>query len=349
MIINAAGNLLESEADALVNTVNCVGVMGKGIALQFKQAFPDMAKAYEVACHAEEVQLGRMHVWESSERMHSPRYVINFPTKQHWRNKSRLEDIESGLEALVSEISRLGIHSIAVPPLGCGHGGLDWASVLPLIESAFKEIPTVSVYAYAPAGPPPAHQRVINTPKKPLNRTRALLLAGIRRYAVLGYSITQLEVQKVAYFLQEAQALHSLRYNKKLYGPYADNLNHVLFELEGHYLLGFTGDRDPGKVLQLVEAGVEQAETYLASDANAQQALDRVSRLMGGFETPYGTELLSSVHWVATQENASTEDAAVQAVHAWNPRKKKILEEPHLRSAWRRLEQEGWLAPAEES
>src|SRR5215208_2123004 len=113
------GDLLAADAEAVVNTVNCVGIMGRGIALQVKNAYPANFKAYEAACKRGEVEPGRMLVHETGQ-LTNPRYIINFPTKRHWRGRSRIEDIESGLDALVAEVRRLGIKSIAVPPLGCG-------------------------------------------------------------------------------------------------------------------------------------------------------------------------------------------------------------------------------------
>ncbi|MEA2601072.1 MAG: hypothetical protein QOF89_2064 [Acidobacteriota bacterium] len=155
MIEHATGNLLQADAEALVNTVNCVGVMGKGLALQFKRAFPERFRHYERACRAGEVQPGRMLVFETG-RMFTPKYIINFPTKRHWREDSRLEDVEAGLTALIEEVKRLGIRSIAVPPLGCGNGNLDWAEVRPRIEAAFAQIPDVRLLLFAPQGVPDA-------------------------------------------------------------------------------------------------------------------------------------------------------------------------------------------------
>lgn len=149
MIEKATGNLLEADTEAIVNTVNTVGVMGKGIALQFKQAWPENFKAYAKACKAGEVLPGQMLVHELSGML-NPRFVINFPTKRHWRDKSRLEDIENGLFALAGEIRKRNIKSIAIPPLGCGLGGLDWEMVRPKIEATFSELPDVQVFLYEP-------------------------------------------------------------------------------------------------------------------------------------------------------------------------------------------------------
>ncbi|MCA1008313.1 macro domain-containing protein [Rhodococcus hoagii] len=153
MLTTATGDLLHADVDALVNTVNTVGVMGKGIALQFRRTYPDMFKAYAAACNAGDVQLGRVHVWETGA-LDGPRFIVNFPTKGHWRSASKLGDIASGLTDLVRVIREHGITSIAVPPLGCGNGGLDWADVEPLIQRAFADLPDVDVRLYAPDAPP---------------------------------------------------------------------------------------------------------------------------------------------------------------------------------------------------
>ena len=158
MITEAHGDLLDADADALVNTVNTVGVMGKGIALQFKRAFPEMFRAYARAAKAGDVELGRMHVWPTGQ-MTGPRYVINFPTKGHWRASSRLADIERGLDDLVRVVRELRITSVALPPLGCGNGGLDWADVEPRIRHALTAVPDVDIVLYPPGEAPPTAQR----------------------------------------------------------------------------------------------------------------------------------------------------------------------------------------------
>ena len=142
MIEDVTGNLLEAEAEALVNTVNCVGAMGKGIALQFKQAYPEMAREYERACQRGEIQPGRVQVWGTGA-FHGPKYIINVPTKREWFRRSSYKDIESGLAALVEAIRARGITSVAVPPLGCGLGGLQWSKVRPMIVSSFSKSGTL--------------------------------------------------------------------------------------------------------------------------------------------------------------------------------------------------------------
>ncbi len=149
MITYHQGNLLEAPVKALVNTVNTVGIMGKGIALTFKQAFPSNFRAYEAACKRNEVQVGRMFVTET-DTLHGPRWLINFPTKQHWRDPSKLEWIDAGLEDLRRIIQDNHIHSIALPALGCGNGGLDWEVVRPRIETALGSLDSVHIQVFEP-------------------------------------------------------------------------------------------------------------------------------------------------------------------------------------------------------
>jgi O-acetyl-ADP-ribose deacetylase (regulator of RNase III) len=148
MIEIAHGDLLLADAEALVNTVNCVGIMGRGIALQFRKAFPENFAVYRALCSRGGLQPGRMMVHDL-ERVLNPRYVINFPSKRHWKDKSRLEDIDAGLAALVEEVRKRDIRSIAIPPLGCGLGGLDWSVVRPRIEATFRDL-DVRVLLFVP-------------------------------------------------------------------------------------------------------------------------------------------------------------------------------------------------------
>jgi O-acetyl-ADP-ribose deacetylase (regulator of RNase III) len=255
MIILKQGNLLEDEAEALVNTVNCVGVMGKGIALQFKQAYPEMFSEYEKACRRKEVQPGKMHV-VCTKSLLNPKYIINFPTKRHWKNKSRMEDIELGLADLIKVIKELNIKSIALPPLGCGNGGLRWDEVRPKIEAAFEHLKEVEVHLYEPAGSPNPDQIKIRTKPPKMTRSRALLLMLMNDYSIPGYKLSLLEVQKLAYFLQVVGEPMRLRFEKGKYGPYADNLNHVLLRLDGHFIRGF-GDRNRDAEIYLLPNAVQ--------------------------------------------------------------------------------------------
>ena len=149
MIREKTGDIFAEDAEALVNPVNCVGVMGRGLALQFKKAFPDNFRAYAKACEHGHVRPGHMFVFETRQ-LTAPRMIINFPTKRHWRDDSRIEDIEAGLTALVEVICAHDIRSIAVPSLGCGLGGLDWRDVRPVIETALSGLDNLEVIIFEP-------------------------------------------------------------------------------------------------------------------------------------------------------------------------------------------------------
>ena len=344
MIEHTQGNLLGADAEALVNTVNCAGYMGKGIALQFKQAFPDNFAAYQRACKAEEVQLGRMFVSETGGLV-NPRYIINFPTKRHWRGKSRMADIESGLKDLVAVVRRLGVRSIAIPPLGSGLGGLDWQQIRPRIEAAFADLPDVHVLLYEPKGAPEASRMPVGTSRPHLTVPRALFISLMDRYTALDYRQTLLEIQKLAYFLQEAGEALRLRYEKGIYGPYAHNLNKILETLEGHFTLGLGDSQGPDTEITLLPGSIEEAEQFLTEHEGSRARLDQVAHLIAGFETPYGMELLSSVHWVALSDEttAETPGEIIEAIHAWNDRKRRMFQPKHIEVAWGRLEKQGWL------
>ncbi|QLE56653.1 macro domain-containing protein [Nostoc sp. TCL26-01] len=346
MIEFKQGNLLEEKAEALVNTVNCVGVMGKGIALQFKQAYPENFRHYEKACKANEVQPGQMFTVVTGS-LFNPRYIINFPTKRHWKGKSKIEDIKSGVAALVREVQQLGISSIAIPPLGCGNGGLDWVEVKPLIESAFAQLPNVQVIIFEPTGAPAAEKMPVATEKPKMTRARALFIHLLELYGIPGYELTKLEIQKLAYFLQEAGETLKLPYVKHKYGPYANDLNHALKRLEGHFIRGYgdgTSKADSAEIYVLSE-GREAAEAFLETEIDAQERLERVGNLIYGFETPYGMELLATVHWVGTKEPKPAQDSeqAIALVHQWSDRKRKLFKPEHIRKAWQRLYEQGWL------
>jgi O-acetyl-ADP-ribose deacetylase (regulator of RNase III) len=346
MIEFRPGDLLASDAEALVNTVNCVGVMGKGIALQFKQAYPDNYDQYRRACRRGEVHPGRMFVVETN-RPEPPNYIINFPTKCHWRGKSRLEDIRAGLAALVEEIRRRGIRSLALPPLGCGHGGLKLEQVYPLIEAALGPLENVQVQLYAP----PAAAEPVSRPapaKPKLTRGRALLLCLMNRYKECGYPLTPLAVQRLAYLLQQSGEKLGLRFAPKhARGPLATNLQPFLSGYEGHYFQTSHHDRR-GSDIALVPGALVDAERFLADHPDARAALERIGRLIEGFETPVGLELLTSVHWASKQHLWAGADVgvAVDQLHVWSARKRKLFPPDQIAKAWQRLKQEDWFPVA---
>lgn len=344
MIEFKTGDILQADAEALVNTVNCVGIMGRGIALQFKNAFPANFKAYEAACACEEVQPGKMFVFETGT-MTNPKYIINFPTKRHWRGKSRIEDIESGLKALVEEIRARGIRSVAIPPLGSGLGGLNWTDVRSRIVEALRGLNHVQVIVFEPnSAPVETKSREVPT----MTAGRAALVVLMHRYlgGLMDPFVTLLEVHKLMYFMQEAGEPLRLQYSKAPYGPYAENLRHVLRAVEGHLVSGYADGGDaPDKQIELVPGAVKDAEAFLTEKGGTRERFDRVAKLVEGFETPFGLELLSSVHWVASRENVRSTEDAVSQVYAWNERKKRFSPR-QIGIAFETLRAKGWLQAA---
>jgi O-acetyl-ADP-ribose deacetylase (regulator of RNase III) len=326
MIEYKTGDILMEDAEALVNTVNCVGIMGRGIALQFKNTFPENFKSYSAACKRNEVKPGQMFVFETGH-LTNPRYIINFPTKRHWRGKSRIEDIEIGLVALAEEIRLRNIRSIAIPPLGSGLGGLDWAEVRPRIEVALQEFTDRKIIVFEPSHglSDTRANRSRNVPK--MTPGRAALVGLIDRYlsGLLDPFVTLLEVHKLMYFMQSTGEPLRLKYTKGLYGPYAENLRHVLNAIEGHLLSGYADGGDtPDKQLELVPGAIDEANAFLKTKIDTQSRFEKVSELVEGFESPFGLELLSTVHWVITYESAKSVDDVLAQTYAWNDRKKRF-------------------------
>ncbi|WP_341937992.1 type II toxin-antitoxin system antitoxin DNA ADP-ribosyl glycohydrolase DarG [Marinimicrobium sp. C2-29] len=350
MIEYTKGDILQDDAEAIVNTVNCVGVMGRGIALQFKNAFPGNFKAYAEACKHNEVRPGQMFVYEVGQ-LTSPRFVINFPTKRHWRGASRLEDVDAGLVSLAQTIRRHQIQSIAIPPLGSGLGGLRWDDVKVLIEDKLSSLEDVVVKVYEPKGAPVAEKMVRNKKVPKMTAGRAALVELMDRYfrGLLDPSISLLELHKLMYFMQDAGEPLNLKYQKGLYGPYAENLRHVLKAVEGHLVSGYAdGGDQPNKPLQLVPGASKDAAVFLDKHPETHARFEQVSDLVEGFETPYGLELLSTVHWVVKNESVNTFSDVVNRIHAWSERKQQFTTR-QIKIAVDILVQKGWLPPLPEA
>ena len=345
MIEYRKGNILEADVEALVNSVNCVGVMGRGIALQFKKAWPDNFKEYAKACSRKEVQPGKMLVYATG-RLTNPRCIINFPTKRHWRSKSRIEDIEAGLQALREEIAKRGIQSIALPPLGAGLGGLDWKEVRSLIESALKDLKGVHVVVYEPIDKEALPRSVRRDDPPKMTQGRAVLISLIDRYlkGLLAPSITLLEVHKLMYFAQEAGQPLRLRFVKGAYGPYAENLRHVLRSVDSYFISGYgIGGDQPNKVIELVPGALEDAQRVLKLSPAAQERLQRVAELVEGFESPHGLELLATVHWIAARDKPADPEELERRFYEWAPRKKSNFTPRQIRIATSALADRGWI------
>lgn len=350
MIRYTKGNLLEAKTDALVNTVNTVGVMGKGVALMFKDAFPENYRDYLAAAKGKEVRIGKMFVTERPT-LAGPRWIINFPTKQHWRGKSRLLWIEEGLHDLHRVICQNGIRSVAVPPLGCGNGGLDWAVVCPLIERELRDLENVEIVIYEPTD---EYQNVAKRKGlQKLTPARALIAELVRRYWILGMDCSLLEIQKLAWFLERAilemdlENPLNLRFEADRYGPYSDRLRHLLNGLDGSYLHSAVriADAKPFDVITFDDTKKDRVTAYLQSEAKHYvPALNRTSERIAGFESPLGMELLGTIDWLLVRENVSTDVGAMKlALEKWpggadaGARKLRIFDDRMIRLALERL------------
>ena len=341
MIQIEAGNILDAEVDAVINTVNTVGVMGKGLALQFKRRYPRNYDLYRIACKSGEVSLGKMFVTESPE-IDGPRWIINFPTKGHWKANSRIGDIDSGLDDLIKVIGELSISSIAVPPLGAGNGGLDWADVKRLILQKLRPLEDVAIQIFEPVK---AHFSIQGEAPK-LTPSTALLLRLMVEYEQCQEEIwlgsqgtSHLEIQKLMYFANRAAPQIGLRYERGHFGPYSDRVRHLVKNLEGSFLSGLGDGSDRTLDLHpilVTDAGRRALQAYVDPEGNRDRLtgiVDEVLRMVDGLEGPYQLELLATVAWIA-DEIGSTEPAAViEQVKSWNLRKDRLFTPRHINIA----------------
>lgn len=319
MLTFTQGNLLEAKAEALVNTVNTVGVMGKGIALMFKEAYPKNFEEYEAACKANRLHVGSVFVTETNDML-GPRWIINFPTKAHWRFPSRLEWIAAGLDDLKRVIREKDIHSIALPPLGSGNGGLRWDEVRELIQSKLADLGNVEIVVFEPT---PKYQNVAKrTGVEKLTPARALIAELVRRYSILGIECTLLEVQKLGYFLERFVNVMGLKsfgfeFGANKYGPYSEKLRHMLNGLDGSYLHcdKRLADAGPFDAIHFDDAKRDKIALYLnSSDAKQYRpALEETTRLIDGFESPLGMEVLATVDWLMAQQNIKADVSQIKS------------------------------------
>ena len=352
MITFTQGNLLEARVEALVNTVNTVGVMGKGIALMFKERFDENFRRYAAACKAKEVQTGKMFVTPVHE-LDGTRWIVNFPTKQHWRAPSRMEWVVDGLQDLRRFLIEQQVKSIAIPPLGAGNGGLEWAEVREQIEQALGDL-DIDILVFEPT------KQYQNVAKRAgvekLTPARALIAELVRRYWVLGMECSLLEIQKLAWFLERAIERYNpddnplnLQFAPHKYGPYANRLDHLLNNLDGSYLHSEKriSDADPLDVIWFDDERKAVVQTYLKSEAKAYtQALESTAALIDGFESPFGMELLATVDWLLAREGvAPTVPALREGLRHWRggpdaaARKDRLFDDRALGIALERLTQ----------
>lgn len=352
MINFTTGNLLKADAEALVNTVNTVGVMGKGIALMFKEAFPANFLAYNEACKSGDVTVGKVHVFDRGG-FFNPRYIINFPTKKHWRHPSKMEWIKDGLKDLKKVIEDLNIRSVAIPPLGAGNGKLEWSDVREQIENILGDMASVDILVFEPV------EQYQNVSKRDgaekLTPARAIMAELIRRYLVLGIECTMLEVQKLAWFAErliQKSAMPNvldLQFSQNRYGPYAHRLSHMLNSIDGSYIhcSKRIADASPSDTIWFEYQKSEAVAAYLRSEGKSYlPIISWAEDLIDGFESPLGLELLSTIDWIINIDKvAPTLEAVRNAVAHWpggdgsGKRKARLFEDRLIWLAIERLTQ----------
>jgi uncharacterized protein YwgA/O-acetyl-ADP-ribose deacetylase (regulator of RNase III) len=359
MIRVLIGDIFESEAQALVNTVNTVGVMGKGVALGFRKHFPEMYVDYVRRCERREVLLGRPYLYR---RVVAP-HIINFPTKEHWRSVSRISDIVEGLNFLKAHIAEWEVRSLAVPPLGCGEGQLEWRVVGPTLYRGLSEF-GIPIELYAPFGTPqaelqpeflgPAQEKgvpVLPSKSAPSFRIEpgwvalvAILESAMReRYH---FPIGRVGFQKLAYFATEVGIPTGLVYRKGSYGPYSAEVKHILSRLINN---GLIVERKRGRMLA-TEVGPTLQDATAAYDqflAQWRTKIERVVDLVVRMNTE-DAEIAATVHFAAAQLRESlgsrpAESGVLDYVLNWKIRRRPPLDIGEVATAIRRLNVLGWI------
>lgn len=329
MIQFIEGNLLESRAEALVNTVNTVGVMGKGIALQFKNAFPENYRIYSRACKEKTLDVGNLLITEVHTTTSGKQLIINFPTKTDWRKPSEYSYIESGLQVLVVEIKKRKIKSIALPPLGAGNGGLEWSRVKQLIEKYLSGL-DCEVWVYQPNF---VVKEVLRKERVALTPARAMLLAVMYDLVRNGEFVSEFAAEKIAYFLQRfgAKEVFKLDYQPNYYGPYSGKVKHVLYYLNGSYLSGYsTKDKKPFEELSLFMDAEPDVLNYLTSqdDSIYLDVVNKTKSFLRGFYSDFGLELLSTLDFIANTLSTNDEHAIIAQLEQWSNRKRTLFSDP---------------------
>jgi len=322
-------NLLESEAEALVNTVNTVGIMGKGIALQFKNQYPNNYKLYKQACKLNEVKVGKMFVTEESSLLGGKKTIINFPTKTDWRKPSEYEYIELGLRDLVEIIKEKKIKSVAIPPLGAGNGGLDWNRVKTLMEQYLKDI-DCTIFIYQPNS---IVLEVLKKERVKLTPARAMLLSVLFDLVKNGEFVSEFTSEKIAYFLQRfgAQEEFKLEFQPNFYGPYSGKVKHVLYYLNGSYISGYSSkDKKPFDELEIMLDAEKDVNEYLENNENKKynDIVKNTKAFLSGFYADFGLELLSTIDFIMMDKNTKSINEIVSYLEKWSDRKKTMFTNP---------------------
>jgi O-acetyl-ADP-ribose deacetylase (regulator of RNase III)/uncharacterized protein YwgA len=327
MIQYLIGNIFESKAEALVNTVNTVGVMGKGIALQYKKAFPHNYKVYSKACKDGEIQIGKLLVVKDQNISTGDKWIINFPTKTDWRKPSQYSYVEEGLDTLVKLIEEYGINSIAIPPLGAGNGGLEWEKVKKIIERKLKDT-QVSVLVYEPSD----HiKEEMKKERVKLTPARALLLYILYDLVGQGEYVSEFSSEKICYFLQRfgAQKYFNLDFKPNFYGPYSGKVRFVLNALNGSYLMGYSDmDKKAFDPLTLVEDGKDAVVELVEGNPELKIIADNTKKFLDGFYSDFALELLSSIDYIKFSTGAVTKEEIMERLSLWSDRKRSLFSNP---------------------
>lgn len=336
MIKYTKGNILSANTEAIVNSVNIVGIMGKGVALAFKKAYPDNFKFYEKACDDKSFDIGQLLIYNTGKLM--PKYIINFPTKKHWRYPSKIQWVEAGLDELAMQIRALKIKSVAIPSLGSGNGKLDWKIVKPLIQDKLQSLSDCEVIVYEP-GFSMETKTDVKAVQPKLTHARAMLLYLFYKYKALDYSLNMLVSQKLAYFLQRFGEQLRLRYEKGWYGPFAPNLNKVLVYLNGYYIHYKKEDNSPANTIKLEMSKQKEVLDYIKQNISEEQKqkLNNVSLLIDSFETPFSLELLATVDFILKANPEYTPEVILENIQNWTHRKKELMKLYHIQVAVNRL------------
>lgn len=324
MIKYIVGNIFESNAEALVNTVNTDGVMGKGIALQFKKLFPYNFKAYTIACANQTIGIGKLLVLEDSSLITSAKTIINFPTKTSWRKPSEYDFIEKGLDDLVRIIEDNNIESIAIPPLGAGNGGLKWEKVKTLIDEKLANLKT-DVFVYEPTE---KIKEALRKERIKLTDARALLLYVLYQLIAEGEYVSEFSSEKVCYFLQRlgAKKYFKLQFEPNFYGPYSGKVRFVLNVLNGSYISGYSDmNKKPFEPLMLVADGYEDVKNYIKLNPELNEIANRTSLFLTGYYSDFALELLSSVDYIAVKNKTFDIALICEKLESWSDRKRSLF------------------------
>lgn len=334
MITFTTGDIFEAQTEAIVNTVNLMGVMGKGIALQFKERFKNNYKIYRSACEEHTIDIGKLLTvkaqWQGRDI-----FIINFPTKKHWRNPSEYSFVEAGLDDLVRVIEQYGIKSIAIPPLGAGNGKLDWKEVRRIISLKLSDVDCdIQIYE-------PGHEARSADKDVRLTPARAMLLMMLNKVQTEGFDATAFAAVKVAYFLQKfgATDYFRLKFVPHIYGPYNDAVAHMLHGLDGAFIRGFADmDKKPFEPFDLEKSKLHQVEEFVNNDIILSSIVDECARFLDGYYDDFSLELLSSVDYLMAQRPDADSTEIHDLLMNWNSRKKRLFADPvYTNEAYRHI------------